>query len=81
MCSRLYICHFDRSIVPKADFAAEYVTVALRHGNIWYIDSLPGPQRRSLKISLSLLRIGDWKAVIYMDMPDNNRHPNNLNIV
>lgn len=46
---------------------AEYVSIARRTGNNWYVGSMTNWKARDLEIDLSFLGEGDYKAVIFRD--------------
>jgi alpha-glucosidase len=69
---------WDDIKVPNAS-VKEYVTIARRKGNEWYIGSLNNSQARQLNITLDFLGNGNYEAEIYTDADDVNINPNNLN--
>lgn len=46
---------------------AEYIAMARRHGDVWYIGALTDWNRRTLTLDLSFLGEGDYKAEIFRD--------------
>ncbi|HVW16103.1 MAG TPA: glycoside hydrolase family 97 protein [Mucilaginibacter sp.] len=56
----------------------EYVTVARRKGNEWYIGTINNNTAHNIKTSLSFLPPGNYKAEIYSDAPDADTDPNHL---
>ena len=56
----------------------EYLTIARKHGEEWYIGTINNSKARMLEIPLDFLQAGDYKAEIYSDAADSEEHPNNL---
>ncbi len=56
----------------------EYIIIARRKGNDWYIGSINNHAARSINIPLDFLSKGDFTASIYADSPDAERNPNLL---
>ena len=46
---------------------AEYIAIARRSGDVWYVGALTGWQARELQIDLSFLPQGEYKVEIYQD--------------
>ena len=57
---------------------SEYITVARRKGDEWYIGSLSNNTAHDLKTSLSFLPAGNYTAEIYSDASDADIDPNHL---
>lgn len=57
---------FDET-VPLDGKVAEYVAVARRKGDTWYVGAMTNWTRRELTIDFSFLGGGEWKAVIFRD--------------
>lgn len=57
---------------------SEYITVARRKGDEWYIGSLSNNTAHDISTSLSFLPKGNYTAEIYSDAPDADRDPNHL---
>lgn len=53
----------------------EFVTIARRKENNWYIGSITDWQPRTLQLPLFFLDNGKYMAEIYADAPDADRHP------
>lgn len=53
----------------------EYVSIARRSGNEWYIGSITGWRPTTLDIPLEFLGKGDYIAEIYSDAPDAGTNP------
>ena len=56
----------------------EYVTVARRKGDEWYIGTICNNTAHQIQTSLSFLPSGDYTAEIYSDAPDADVDPNHL---
>lgn len=54
---------------------ADYIVIARRRGNEWYIGSMTDWTPRTLEIPLSFLGGGTFTAEIYADAPDAGAHP------
>jgi alpha-glucosidase len=49
-------------------YPGEFITVARRKGDIWYIGSMTNTESRKLDIPLSFLGDGKWKVKIWKDV-------------
>jgi alpha-glucosidase len=58
----------------------EFVTIARRHGDEWYLGSATDWTPRDLRIPLSFLRTGRYKAEIYEDATDAAQSPKHVTI-
>jgi alpha-glucosidase len=58
----------------------EFVTIARRHGNDWYLGSVTNWSARDLRVPLDFLSGGKYTAEIYEDAPDAADHPKNVAI-
>lgn len=58
----------------------EFITVARRHGNEWYLGSMTNWNRRQIDLPLSFLGAGSYRAEIYADSDDADTHPKNTRI-
>ena len=56
----------------------EFVTIARRHGDEWYLGSLTNWVSRELSISLGFLGQGVYDAEIYEDAPDAAQNPKHV---
>jgi len=56
--------------VALAGKVGEYVAVARRCGDVWYIGALTNWDARTLELDLSFLGEGSWKAEIFADGPN-----------
>ncbi|HUK15281.1 MAG TPA: glycoside hydrolase family 97 protein [Bryobacteraceae bacterium] len=59
----------------------EFITMARRHGNEWFLGSMTNWNPRDLDIPLSFLGPGRYRAEIYADAEDADRLPKNVSIV
>ncbi|MGZ3944757.1 MAG: glycoside hydrolase family 97 protein, partial [Mucilaginibacter sp.] len=57
---------------------SEYVTIARRKGDDWYIGTISNNTAHNITTSLSFLPPGDYAAEIYSDAPDADTDPNHL---
>jgi alpha-glucosidase len=51
----------------------QYVTIARKHGNDWYLGSMTNWDARDLKVPLDFLGKGSYRAQIFADGPDADR--------
>jgi len=58
----------------------EFVTIARRHGDEWYLGSLTNWTSRELRISLQFLGKGAYKAELYEDAADAGQNPKHISI-
>jgi alpha-glucosidase len=56
----------------------QYVTMARRHGNDWFLGAMSNWEPRVLDITLDFLGDGHYAAEIYADAPDADRFPKNV---
>jgi alpha-glucosidase len=68
---------WDETKVPSAK-VEEYVAIARRHLDDWYIGSINNHEARQITIPLNFLGDGDYDAEIYTDASDVRTNPNNL---
>ena len=59
----------------------EFITIARRRGEEWYLGSMTNWNSRQLDLSLSFLGPGPYRAEIYADADDADRLPKNVSIV
>lgn len=59
----------------------EFVTVARRNGGDWYLGSLTNWTSRDVRVPLSFLGKGRFKAEIYEDAADADRNPKHVTIL
>jgi alpha-glucosidase len=57
---------------------SEYITVARRKGNDWYIGTINNNTAHDMKTDLSFLPPGNYTAEVYSDAPDADTDPNHL---
>ncbi len=58
----------------------EYILIARRKNNDWYIGAINNHEAREVKIPLNFLEDGKYIAEMYSDATDTNENPNHLNI-
>lgn len=58
----------------------EFITMARRSGNEWFLGAMTNWSPRDLDIALSFLGAGKYTAEIYEDAPDSDRYPKNIKI-
>jgi alpha-glucosidase len=58
----------------------EFVTIARRHGDEWYLGSLTSWTARGLHIPLTFLEGGNYRAEIYEDAADATQKPKHVSI-
>lgn len=68
---------WDQTVVPAAELD-QYVTVARRKKNDWYIGTMTNSDARNLKLALNFLPTGKYRAEIFSDAPDANENANHL---
>jgi len=68
---------WNETKVPDAK-VNEYVTIARRYNDDWYIGSLNNSKARDLQVTLDFLENRDYTAEIYTDADDVNVNPNHL---
>ena len=59
---------------------SEYVTIARRHGDEWFLGSMTNWTSRDLTVPLKFLGPGKWNAKIFADGPDANQNAKDLSI-
>ncbi|WP_276089313.1 glycoside hydrolase family 97 protein [Pedobacter sp. JY14-1] len=68
---------WDETRVLNAE-VGQYLTIARRHGNDWYIGTINNSTARDLKIPLKMLSEGKYTAELYSDAEDAAEQPNHL---
>ena len=58
----------------------EFVTIARRHGDDWYLGSITNWTARTLQVPLSFLGPGEYRAEIYADAADADTNPKHVAI-
>lgn len=56
----------------------EYITIARRKNNEWFVGSITNDTAREISIPLDFLGEGEWTAEIYTDAADAGINPNHL---
>jgi len=59
---------------------SEYVTIARRHGDEWFLGSMTNWTSRDLPVPLSFLGRGTWNAKIFTDGPNASQNAKDLSI-
>ena len=52
----------------------EYIVMARRHGDKWYVGGIAGQKARTVTIDLNFLGEGDWKVELFKDGLNVQRH-------
>ena len=68
---------WDETKVPDAKIG-EYIVLARRKGNNWFIGAINNHQARQISIPLHFLGEGIYSAIIYTDAKDTDKQPNHL---
>ena len=63
---------WDETKVIKGE-PAQYVTVARRHGNRWFLGAMTNGEARDLEIPLDFLGAGEYEALIFADGVDADK--------
>ena len=61
-------------------YPGEYITIARKRGNDWYLGAMTNWSKREYEISLDFLETGNYSAEIYADAPDADKFPKKINI-
>ncbi len=56
----------------------EFITIARRKGNDWYVGTITNHNSRIINISTNFLKDGNYEAELFSDANDTDIHPNNL---
>jgi alpha-glucosidase len=56
----------------------EYIIIARRKGNDWFVGAITGHEGRSIKVNCSFLQNGNWETTSYSDTNDAGTYPNKL---
>lgn len=59
---------------------SQYVTIARRHGDEWYLGSMTNWTPRNLSVPLSFLGPGKWRAQVFADGPSADTNTKDLTI-
>lgn len=68
---------WDKTYVPAAK-VDEYVSIARRKNDVWYIGTITNLTAREIKLKLDFLPAGKYIAEIYSDAPDAGVNANHL---
>jgi alpha-glucosidase len=69
--------NWDETKVVDAKLA-EYVVIARKKGNDWFVGSINDHSARTIKVPLTFLEEGEYTAEIFSDAGDVNTEPNHL---
>jgi alpha-glucosidase len=69
---------WDETKVLNAS-VGEYITIARRKGNDWFIGAITGSKARDITAQLNFLDEGQYEAIIYTDAGEQSGNPNDLN--
>jgi alpha-glucosidase len=58
----------------------EYIVVARRSGDAWYLGGITDWTERELAIPTEFLGDGEYEATLYVDRTENGKSPNGLNV-
>ncbi|GGB05043.1 alpha-glucosidase [Puia dinghuensis] len=68
---------WDETRVPAA-IPGNWVAIARRKGDDWYVGTINGPTTSTVSIPLRFLQPGRYEATLYSDAPDAATQPNHL---
>jgi alpha-glucosidase len=68
---------WDKTHVADAK-VGEYISIARRKDDVWYIGTVTNLKAREIKLKLDFLPAGNYSAEIYSDAPDNDENANHL---
>src|SRR6266487_61598 len=68
---------WDETRVPAAE-VGEYISIARRKNNSWYVGTITNSRAREITINLNFLPPGKYEAEIYSDASDANENANHL---
>lgn len=68
---------WDETRVPAAEIS-QYITVARRKGDDWYVGTINNSTARTIVVNLAFLPEGRYEATTYTDAPDVAEQPNHL---
>jgi alpha-glucosidase len=57
----------------------EYIVIARRKGNDWYVGAITGHEGRAINIDCSFLKSGNWETTTFSDTEDAGAYPNKVN--
>jgi len=70
---------WDETRVPNGE-PSKYVTVARRHGDIWYLGSMTNWEARELEVPLDFLGSGQYEAQVFADGADAEKVATSLSV-
>jgi len=56
----------------------QFVSIARRKGNDWYIGTISNHDKRQVEIDLSFLPAGEYSSTVYSDADETDSNPNHL---
>jgi len=68
---------WDETIVVNGK-VGDFITIARRSGEDWFIGSMTDWSPRTLEIPLDFLGDGQYHAIIWSDTPESGQHPERL---
>jgi alpha-glucosidase len=68
---------WDETRVPNAE-VEEYVTIARKKNDEWWVGTINNHAARTIKIPLDFLDDGNYTVEMYIDAPDSETNPNHL---
>lgn len=68
---------WDKTVVPDAS-VNEYIAIARKQGEDWYVGAINNSQARKVEIALDFLGKGSYKVTLYKDAKDTDTNPNHL---
>ncbi|MEX6688293.1 glycoside hydrolase family 97 protein [Danxiaibacter flavus] len=68
---------WDSTVTLHAE-VGEYITIARRKNNEWYVGTLNNTKARDVSIPLSFLGNGNYEMTVYEDAADSDAEPNHL---
>jgi alpha-glucosidase len=68
---------WDETVVIDG-YPGQFIVIARKHGDDWFLGAMTNEQERSVNIDLSFLDNGEYTATIFSDAPDSNENPANL---
>jgi len=71
--------NWDKSVAVNG-YPGEYVTIARKRGDDWYLGAMTNWTAREFEIPLEFLDSGNYIAEVYADTPDADKFPKKINI-
>jgi alpha-glucosidase len=70
---------WDKTVVLNGQ-PGEYITIARKKGDDWYLGAMTNWTKRDYDIALDFLENGNYEAEIYADAPDSDQSPKHITI-